>query len=126
MLKTHNCGELRPAHAGQEVVLGGWVHRRRDQGGLIFIDLRDRWGITQVVVDQATMPEAHQTADQARNEFVLQVDGMVRVRPTGTVNADLETGEIEVVASSIRILNASKTPPLYINMEENTEEARRM
>jgi aspartyl-tRNA synthetase len=126
MLKTHNCGELRPAHAGQQVTLAGWVHRRRDQGGLIFIDLRDRWGITQVVVDQATTPDAHRVADEARNEYVLQVNGAVRVRPSGTVNSELETGEVEVVASELRILNASKTPPLYINMDENTDEARRM
>jgi aspartyl-tRNA synthetase len=126
MLKTHTCGELRPSHAGQEVTLAGWVNRRRDQGGLIFIDLRDRWGIVQVVVDQATMPDAHKVASAARSEFVLQVRGSVRVRPEGTANPDLDTGEVEVVGSDIRILNESKTPPLYINMEENVDEARRM
>ncbi len=126
MLKTHTCGELRPVHAGQEVTLAGWVNRRRDQGGLIFIDLRDRWGVVQVVVNQATTPEAHQCASEARNEYVLQVSGAVRIRPEGTVNPDLETGEVEVVASEIHILNESKTPPFYINMDENIDEIRRM
>jgi aspartyl-tRNA synthetase len=126
MLKTHTCGELRPDHAGQDVSLAGWVNRRRDQGGLIFIDLRDRWGLVQVVVNQATTPEAHRTASQARNEFVLQVHGAVRIRPEGTTNPDLETGEVEVVANDIRILNESKTPPFYINVDDNIDEIRRM
>lgn len=126
MMKTHNCGELRKAHVGQTVTLAGWVNRRRDQGGLIFIDLRDRWGITQVVVDQETSPEAHAIASSARTEFVLQVTGLVRVRPEGTENPDLITGAIDVVAEEISILNASKTPPITINKEENTEEYRRM
>ncbi|MEO8608942.1 MAG: aspartate--tRNA ligase [Chloroflexota bacterium] len=126
MLKTHNCGELRAEHAGQPVTLAGWVNRRRDQGGLIFIDLRDRWGITQVVIDQEKMPEAHRVANESRNEYVLQVIGNVRVRPDGTANPELETGDIEVVASDIKVLNASKTPPFYINKDEKIEEVRRM
>jgi aspartyl-tRNA synthetase len=126
MLKTHNCGELRVEHAGQPVTLAGWVNRRRDQGGLIFIDLRDRWGITQVVIDQEKMPDAHRVANEARNEYVLQVVGNVRVRPDGTANPELETGDIEVVASDIKVLNASKTPPFYINKDEKIEEVRRM
>ena len=77
MLKTHTCGELRTEHIGQTITLAGWVNRRRDQGGLIFIDLRDRWGITQVAVDQATAPQAHATASEARGEYVLQVQGVV-------------------------------------------------
>ncbi|MCA9891003.1 MAG: aspartate--tRNA ligase, partial [Anaerolineae bacterium] len=104
MLKTHTCGELRPENAGQEVVLAGWVNRRRDQGGLIFIDLRDRWGITQVVVDRDNAPEAHRTADQARSEYVLQVEGVVRIRPEGSENTELPTGAIDVSASEIAIL----------------------
>ena len=126
MLKTHTCGELRPAHDGAAVVLAGWVHRRRDQGGLIFIDLRDRWGITQVVVNQEDAPEAHQIASGARSEFVLQVKGAVRLRPEGTANNELETGDVEVVASEILILNPSKTPPFYINKEEKIDEVERM
>ena len=126
MLKTHTCGELRPEHAGQQVTLAGWVNRRRDQGGLIFIDLRDRWGITQVVVDQENVPDAHKVADEARNEYVLQVVGKVHLRPEGTVNPELETGEVEVIASEIKLLNPSKTPPFYINKDEKIEEVRRM
>lgn len=126
MLKTQTCGELRSAHDGQSVELAGWVHRRRDQGGLIFIDLRDRWGITQVVINQDNSPEAHQVASGARSEYVLQVKGVVRIRPEGTANAELETGDIEVVASEIVLLNASKTPPFYINKEEKIDEVERM
>ena len=126
MLKTINCGELRPEHAGQEVILAGWVHRRRDQGGLIFIDLRDRWGLCQVVVDADSAPDAHKNANASRNEYVLQVKGRVRMRPEGTVNPDLQTGEMEVVASEINILNASKTPPFYINKEDSIDEVVRM
>lgn len=126
MLKTQTCGELRSEHDGQSVLLAGWVHRRRDQGGLIFIDLRDRWGITQVVVNQETAPEAHAVASGARNEYVLQVKGAVRIRPEGTANDELETGAIEVVASEIVLLNAAKTPPFYINKEEKIDEVERM
>jgi aspartyl-tRNA synthetase len=126
MLKTHNCGELRLEHAGQGVTLAGWVNRRRDQGGLIFIDLRDRWGITQVVINQETVPEAHRIASETRNEFVLQVKGTIRIRPEGTANPELETGEVELLAEEISVLNPSKTPPFYINKEEKIEEVRRM
>jgi aspartyl-tRNA synthetase len=126
MLKTHNCGELRVEHDGQPVTLAGWVNRRRDQGGLIFIDLRDRWGITQVVVDKESMPEAHAVASDARSEYVLQVQGVVRIRPDGTINTDLETGEVEVVGHTLALLNPSKNPPFYINKEEKIDEARRM
>jgi aspartyl-tRNA synthetase len=126
MFKSIACGQLRPEHAGQQVTLAGWVNRRRDQGGLIFIDLRDRWGICQVVVDAQTAPDAHANANNARSEYVLQVKGLVRIRPEGTNNPDLETGEVEVVASEIQILNAAKTPPFYINKEDSIEEAVRM
>ena len=127
MLKTHNCGELRIGDAGTPVTLAGWVNRRRDQGGLIFIDLRDRWGITQVVVDLEAAPAAHAIADSARNEFVLQVQGAVRIRPEGTANPDLATGDIDIVADEIRILNRSRTPPFYINRDEGAlDEALRM
>ncbi|MGB1288130.1 MAG: amino acid--tRNA ligase-related protein, partial [Aggregatilineales bacterium] len=121
MLKSHHCGELRQEQVGQEVTLAGWVNRRRDQGGLIFIDLRDRWGLTQVVVDADAAPDAHTNAETARNEYVIQVKGLVRNRPDGTQNPDLPTGMIDVVASDIIILNSAKTPPFYINDDERIE-----
>jgi len=127
MMKSHRCGELRDTHAGQTVTLAGWVHRRRDQGGIVFIDLRDRWGLVQVVIDRDTTPEAHQVADTARSEYVIQVVGNVRVRPAGSENAELATGNIEVIAEKVTILNASKTPPFYINKEqEGLDESLRM
>jgi aspartyl-tRNA synthetase len=126
MMKTQNCGELRTQHNGQQVTLAGWVNRRRDQGGVIFIDLRDRWGITQVVVNVDLAPEAHRIASDTRNEYVIQVHGTVRNRPEGTANPDLETGDIEVLANEITILNTAKTPPFYINKEEKIEETVRM
>ncbi len=127
MMKTHTCGELRERDAGIPVALAGWVNRRRDQGGLIFIDLRDRWGITQVVVDLEAAPAAHSVANSVRNEYVLQVTGKVRIRPEGTANPDLPTGDIDIVADDIVILNRSKTPPFYINKEDGiVDEALRM
>ncbi len=127
MMKTHTCGVLREKDAGTPVTLAGWVNRRRDQGGLIFIDLRDRWGVTQVVVDLEAAPAAHAIADSARNEYVLQVKGNVRIRPEGTANPDLATGDIDIVADEIVILNRSRTPPFYINKEEGSiDEALRM
>ncbi|MYH66704.1 MAG: aspartate--tRNA ligase, partial [Chloroflexi bacterium] len=127
MMKTHTCGELREKDAGAKVQLAGWVNRRRDQGGLIFIDLRDRWGITQVVVDLEAAPAAHASADSARNEYVLRVAGTVRIRPEGTANPDLATGDIDIVADEIEILNRSHTPPFYINRDEGAlDEALRM
>lgn len=126
MMKTHTCGELRRENAGQTVTLAGWVNRRRDQGGLIFIDLRDRWGITQIVTDESEQVEAHRIASDARSEYVLQITGRVRIRPEGTANPDLETGEIDVVADEIIILNDSKVPAITINKDEKTDESRRM
>ncbi|MCL4252058.1 MAG: aspartate--tRNA ligase [Anaerolineae bacterium] len=126
MLKTHTCGELRPSHAGQRVTLAGWVHRRRDQGGVIFIDLRDRWGIVQVVINAEDAPEAHSVANRARNEFVLQVSGTVRMRPEGTINPDLETGQVEVGVDNLVILNESKVPPFYLNQDSKIDEMVRM
>jgi aspartyl-tRNA synthetase len=126
MLKTHTCGELRAEHIGANITLAGWVNRRRDQGGLIFIDLRDRWGITQVVVDAENTPDAHAIANSARTEYVLQISGLVRKRPEGADNTGLATGEVEVVASEITLLNASKTPPIYINKDETIDETLRM
>ncbi|KXK16876.1 MAG: aspartyl-tRNA synthetase [Chloroflexi bacterium OLB15] len=126
MLKTHNCGELRTEHSGQTVTLAGWVNNRRDQGGVIFIDLRDRWGITQVVVDEQVHEQAHSAAEKLRSEYVAQVIGEVRVRPEGTANPHLPTGAVEVVAREIVLLNTSKTPPFYINQDSKVDETTRM
>jgi aspartyl-tRNA synthetase len=126
MLKTHDCGELRTAHIGQEVTLAGWVNRRRDHGGLIFIDLRDRSGIAQVVTNPENALEVHEAADQVRNEYVLRVKGLVRARPDDMVNPSLDTGEVEVVAQELTILNQAKTPPFYIYDDKPVDEAVRM
>ncbi len=126
MLRTHTCGELRTEHAGQTVTLSGWVNRRRDHGGLIFLDLRDRYGVTQVVFNPAVSPQAHAIATQARGEFVLQVQGEVRNRPPDMVNPKLATGEIEVVAGDVTILNPAKTPPFYISEETPVDETLRL
>ena len=126
MLKSINCGELRPEHDGQNVSLAGWVNRWRDQGGVIFIDLRDRSGICQVVAEMESAPEAHALASQARSEYVLQACGRVRIRPEGTANPELVTGDVEVLASSLKLLNPSKTPPFYINREDSIDEFVRM
>jgi aspartyl-tRNA synthetase len=115
MLKTHTNGELNLAHVGQSVALAGWVNRRRDHGGLIFIDLRDRFGLTQVTIDIEEAPTAHAVADQARSEFVLQIKGKVVARPEGLRNPNLATGDIEVAADEVTILNPAKTPPFYIS-----------
>jgi aspartyl-tRNA synthetase len=126
MFRTHTCGELRSAHAGHEVTLAGWVHRRRDHGPLIFIDLRDRYGLTQVVFDSATFPEAHTIASDARSEYVLQVRGQVALRPSESLNPQLSTGEIEIRASAVDVLNAAKNTPIYISKEGGEDEMLRL
>ncbi|HEY0444806.1 MAG TPA: aspartate--tRNA ligase [Candidatus Limnocylindrales bacterium] len=113
--RSHTCGALRATDAGTEARLAGWVHRRRDHGQLIFLDLRDRHGITQVVVDRTTQPDAHAIASRVRNEFVVTVTGTVERRLAGTENAKLPTGGIELRATGIEILNEAKTPPFYVN-----------
>ncbi len=113
--RTHTCGALRAEDAGRPARLSGWVHRRRDHGQLIFLDLRDRHGITQVVVDRTDDPEAHAVASRVRSEFVITVDGVVAARLPGTENARLPTGAIELRAREVRILSESKTPPFYVN-----------
>src|SRR5437899_964315 len=125
MLRTHTCGEVRPSHTGKPVTLAGWVHTRRDHGELTFIDLRDRYGITQVVAHAKDNPAAHAALGKARNEWVLRVRGSVRPRPEGTKNPRLPTGEVEVVANEIEVLNESKTPPFYVNEETEVEETLR-
>jgi aspartyl-tRNA synthetase len=125
MYKTDYCGDLRASDEGRDVTLAGWVHRRRDHGGLIFIDLRDSRGLVQVVF----LPEdasAHAVAEEARGEYVVQVQGSVQRRRAGTENANLDTGEIEVRAKSAVILNSAKTPPFYINDESEPGEVARL
>jgi len=126
LLKDHSCGELRKGDVGAQVTLAGWVDRRRDHGGLIFIDLRDREGITQVVFDPEKSADCHKTASKMRGEYVIQVSGEVSPRPKGTENPKLPTGDIEVIAHSAAILNTSKTPPFYINEEVEVDEALRL
>jgi aspartyl-tRNA synthetase len=113
--RTHTCGELRAVDVGITARLAGWVHRRRDHGPLIFLDLRDRHGITQIVIDKGDAPAAHAVASRVRSEFVVEATGTVAARVAGTENPRLPTGAIELQATDIRILSEAKTPPFYIN-----------
>lgn len=127
MKRTHTCGALRAEHEGREVVLMGWVHRRRDLGPLTFIDLRDRFGITQVVFNEERNAEVHSLAKQLRSEYVIAVRGQVVCRPPETVNPKLETGQIEVLADELFIHNTAKTPPIPVandSKAETSEELR--
>jgi aspartyl-tRNA synthetase len=120
------CGSLRLDNVGDEVTLHGWVHRRRDLGGLIFIDLRDRYGLTQVVFNPEIAPDAHDSAGSVRGEFVLEVRGVVRERPEGTRNPKLSSGEIEVEAHGLDLLNVAKTPPFEITQTADIDESVRL
>jgi aspartyl-tRNA synthetase len=124
--RTHDCGSLNLQHIGQIVTLAGWVDTRRDHGGLIFIDLRDREGITQVVFNPETNSQAHQEAHQLRNEYVLTIQGLVRSRPEGMANPNLKTGEIEVLVQEYRLLNTSRTPPFSLEDSAEVSEAIRL
>ncbi|HEX2325147.1 MAG TPA: aspartate--tRNA ligase [Chloroflexota bacterium] len=124
--RTPTAGALRATDAGQRAVLQGWVHRRRDHGGLIFIDLRDRYGTTQVVFNPAAHPAAHASAGDLRAEYVVSVAGTVARRPAGTENPNLPTGEIELVAEGLTVLNPARTPPFYINEDTPVEEGLRL
>ena len=126
MLKSHSCGELRKEHVGEKVALAGWVDRRRDHGGLIFIDLRDREGISQVVFNPELTKQCHEVASKMRSEYVVRVNGEVALRPPGTENSKLATGDIEIIAHDVEILNPSKTPPFYINEDIEVEESLRL
>lgn len=126
MLRTHTCGELRAENVGEEVTLAGWVNRRRDHGGLIFIDLRDRYGTTQVVFNPATASEAHAVAAGVGQEWVLQVQGVVERRPEGQENPEMPTGDVDVVAHEAQVLNASRTPPFMISKDEHVDESLRL
>ena len=126
MLRTHTCGELRAEDIGKRVRLAGWVHRRRDHGGLIFVVLRDRYGSVQVVFDPSVSQEAHQLASQVRSEYVLQAEGEVVGRPAGQENPEMATGDVEVRVDRVEILNEARTPPFYIEDEAPGDEALRM
>src|SRR5512145_1925762 len=118
--RTHYCGELREAHVGKTVILMGWAATRRDLGGVVFIDLRDREGLCQVVARPEVSAEAHARADRVRGEYVLAVTGVVSKRSAETVNPKLATGAVEVLASEIRILSEARTPPFPIEDETTT------
>jgi len=124
MKRTHSCGALRLVQAGQEVHLAGWVSGRRDHGGVIFIDLRDREGITQIVFNPALAPEVSAAAHALRSEYVVHITGKVSPRPEGTKNAALATGEIEILASGLEVLNSSETPPFPLDEEGVNEDLR--
>ncbi len=126
MLKTHNCGELTKSHVGETVVLNGWLQRRRDLGGVLFIDLRDRSGIMQIVFNPDFSGEAQAIGDKARNEYVLAVKGKVVERDPDTYNPNLPTGEIEVRVVEIEILNQAKNPPFFIEDGLDTDESLRL
>ena len=126
MYKTHTCGQLRVEDVGKEVTLAGWVDRSRDLGGVRFIDLRDRFGIVQIVSNPETNPDVHKSLIPVRSEWVIKAVGVVRKRPQGMENTDLSTGEIEVELVKVEILNPAKTPPFLINLEEEVEEQTRL
>ena len=124
-MRSFYCGELDESHVDQEIILCGWVHRRRDHGGVIFLDLRDREGIAQIVFDPDTQ-ESFAAAESVRNEFVLQVRGRVRRRPAGTTNDEMPTGSIEVLGKELTILNAAKTPPMQLDQHADVGEDIRL
>ena len=126
MLRSANCGDLRSKDADTEVTLAGWVGRRRDHGGIIFLDLRDRSGVVQVVFNPELSPDSAHTAEELRQEWVVQVKGQVLQRPTGSENPAMETGDIEVMASEVTVLNRSLTPPFYIADDAGADESLRL
>jgi aspartyl-tRNA synthetase len=125
-MRTHTCGELRADHAGTEVALCGWVAHQRDHGGVLFVDLRDREGVVQVVFHPIDAPEAHRAASSLKGESVVRVTGEVRRRPEGTVNPGLPTGEVEVAATEVQVLSASETPPFPIEDRTQADEGLRL
>src|SRR4030042_2814398 len=126
MYKNNTWGEMLANHAGTEVTLAGWVNRRRVLGGINFVDLRDRFGMIQVVADPAGYPESHQALKEVRPELVIQVKGTVRLRPEGLANPNMPTGEVEVLAKSVKVLNQAKTTPITISKEEGENEEIRL
>jgi len=126
MLKDTNCGSLRAADIGKKVVLAGWVNRRRDHGGLIFIDLRDRSGTVQIVFNPESLRSDYAIAESVRSEWVLKVTGEVTARPEGTVNTGIDTGEVDIAVQELEVLNAANQPPFYINEDSDVDEVLRM
>ena len=126
MLKDTNCGSLRAADIGKKVVLAGWVNRRRDHGGLIFIDLRDRSGTVQIVFNPESLGSDYAIAESVRSEWVLKVTGEVTARPEGTVNTGIDTGEVDIAVQELEVLNAANQPPFYINEDSDVDEVLRM
>ncbi len=125
-MRTHTCGELRKKNVGKEVTLCGWVQSRRDHGGIIFVDLRDRYGLTQVVFDPAHNKKVHEEADKLRREWVIKVTGKVRDRKKGMINPKMKTGEIEIIVNELEILNESETPPIEIDDNKLANEEMRL
>ncbi|HVN16586.1 MAG TPA: aspartate--tRNA ligase [Anaerolineales bacterium] len=126
MYKTHTCGELRAAHAGQNVTLAGWVHNFRTFGGVVFLVLRDRYGITQIVTKPDAFPDAHKAIESAKSEWVLQIEGEVKMRPSDQFNPKMATGEIEVEAHKVTVLNAAKPTPIVVNRDDDENEDIRL
>ncbi len=126
MFRTHTCNDITIENSDEEVVLSGWVHRRRDHGGLIFIDLRDRYGLTQIVSDPEKYTDAHSLMNTVRSEFVVKIKGTVRKRPEGQENDKLNTGKIEVLVTEMEVLNSSKTPPFEIDQDKEVGEDIRL
>ncbi len=126
MIRTHMCGELTASHVGQTVVLNGWVHARRDHGNVIFYDIRDRRGITQVVFNQEINAKAHEQAHRLRSEFVVAIRGTVSKRPAGSENPKLPTGQIEVMVQTVEVLNPAQTPPFLIEDDAEVTESLRL
>jgi aspartyl-tRNA synthetase (EC 6.1.1.12) len=124
-MRTHYCGEVNQKHLEQNVTIYGWVHRRRDHGGVIFIDLRDREGLLQIVFDPDS-PETFMLGESVRSEYVLSIEGVVRPRPEGTINPNMATGEIEVLVTKAEVLNASETPPFPIESDIEVNEEMRL
>ena len=117
-MRSHYCGQINESHIDQEVILYGWMHRRRDHGGVIFIDLRDREGIAQIVYDP-DIKESFETAERVRSEYVLRIKGKVRHRPEGTENPEMPTGMVEVLGHELEILNPAETPPFMLDIEDH-------
>src|SRR5438067_536386 len=126
MLRTHRCGELRASDVGKTVLVQGWVHRRRDHGGLIFIDLRDRSGLLQLVIDPRDAPEAHAIASEVRSEYVLSVAGQLVKREADRENPNLATGDVEVKVNTVEVLNAAKPLPFDVNKDVEVDESIRL
>ena len=126
MIRTHHCNELTKQHVGKIVTLMGWVHGRRDHGGVFFIDLRDRYGVTQLVFDIEKNPVIHERANELRNEFVIAVTGQAKIRPEESIYLQLVTGEIEVEVVILQVLNQAKTPPFVIEDDVEATESIRL